>query len=62
MRALALPSGWSQQGSQRSSEKVDRLLWWEVLCVLKSQAEELVGGVIEILDDKTLKVGISLSA
>ncbi len=56
MRTLAPPSGWSQQGPQRSTEKVERPFWWEVLCLLKSHAIEMVGEVMVTLEDKNLKV------
>ncbi len=56
MRTLAPPSGWSQQGPQRSTEKVERPFWWEVLCLLKSHVVEMVEEVMVTLGDKTLKV------
>lgn len=56
MRSLPLPGGWGNAGKQKSDEQVERPFWWEVLCLIKSQAEEQTDAVIEILNDKQLKV------
>ncbi len=60
-RALVSSSGWNQQGLQRSAERVERPFWWEVLCLLKSQAMELVDRVIEALENSSLKVATTHS-
>ena len=56
MRSLPLPGGWGHTGQHKSDKQVEQPFWWEVLCVIKSQAEEQTDAVIEILNDKQLKV------